>query len=406
MGFRSYRILLLPSGLQTSYYIASAPKIGSCLPMNPTSSKKPDELPGASSLGDTLQALAADAASLDAAIEAAAKRARIEELDGQLAQGWDDHRSAAAWQRERARLLALVEPLEQAQAQLAEGSELLALASEEHDPALLADIRDLLAKARGQLDAVELLSLLATPHAECDTYLDVHFGSGGIESQDWAQMLRRMYLGYGNERGFKVSQIEETTGEAGIKSSTLKIEGANAYGLLRTETGVHRMVRKSPFDSNHRRHTTFASVYVYPVLPESEQVALDPGDLRIDTYRSSGAGGQHVNTTDSAVRITHLPSGIVVQSQSDRSQHKNKATALAMLRSRLEMRRKQEEDARRQQEEKGKDSIAWGSQIRSYVLDQSRVKDLRTGLESSNPRAVLSGQGLHQFIEASLRARL
>ena len=374
--------------------------------MNPKSSENTGELPSANMLLETLGDLRDTSIKLETACDASSKRGQVAQIDELLSNAWDDHKQVASLQRERAKLLMVLEPLDSVIVQLADAGDLLKLAAEENDDALLADVHAQLAKVRRQLEEVELATLLETQHAECDTYLDVQFGAGGVESQDWALMLKRMYLGYANEQGFKATQLEETTGEAGIKSATLKISGPNAYGMLRTETGVHRMVRKSPYDSNHRRHTTFASVYVYPVLPESEKVDIDPGDLRIDTYRSSGAGGQHVNTTDSAVRITHFPSGIVVQSQSDRSQHKNKSSAMAMLKSRLEMLRQQEEDEKRQLEEQGKDSITWGSQIRSYVLDQSRVKDLRTGLESSNPRAVLSGQALHQFIEAGLRARL
>ncbi|MCY4325528.1 MAG: PCRF domain-containing protein, partial [Betaproteobacteria bacterium] len=236
--------------------------------------------------------------------------------------------------------------------------------------------------------------------------VDIQFGAGGDESQDWARMLVRMYTGYAASRGWKVSIIEETPGDHGIKSCSLLLEGVNAYGYLRTETGIHRMVRKSPFDSNHRRHTTFASVFVYPVLESDSQVQINPADLRIDTYRASGAGGQHVNTTDSAVRITHNPSGIVVQCQNDRSQHKNRATALAMLQSRLEMLAEEQAQAHKRQLAASKDDIGWGSQIRSYVLDQSRVKDLRTGHESGNPNAVLDGSALGRFIEASLRSKV
>ena len=330
-------------------------------------------------------------------------KSRIRQIDEELAKGWDEVEDPPALQRERARLQESTEPLEEARLRLTEARELLGLALEERDEELLGDIGGQLEGVAKALAQVELSNMLSHPHAGGDAYVDIQFGSGGTESQDWAQILKRMYVGYATSRGWKASTVEETPGEAGIKSATLLVEGLNAYGMLRTETGVHRMVRKSPYDANHRRHTTFASVFVYPVLPESEEVEINPADLRVDTYRSSGAGGQHVNTTDSAVRITHIPTGIVVQCQNSRSQHKNKATAMSMLRSRLQLLRKAEEDAEKQKVEAGKADISWGSQIRSYVLDQSRVKDLRTGEESGNPNAVLDGDGLHRFIVASLR---
>lgn len=237
-----------------------------------------------------------------------------------------------------------------------------------------------------------------------NAYVDIQAGSGGTEAQDWANMLLRMYLRWGEEHGFSTEIMSLSEGEvAGIKGATVKLTGDYAYGYLRTETGVHRLVRKSPFDSGHRRHTSFASVFVYPEIDESVEIEMKLADLRIDTYRASGAGGQHVNRTDSAVRITHLPSGIVVQCQSDRSQHKNKAAAMSVLKARLYEQEMQRRRAEQQKLEAAKADISWGSQIRSYVLDQSRVKDLRTGVESGNPNAVLDG-GLDPFIEASLKA--
>ncbi len=236
-----------------------------------------------------------------------------------------------------------------------------------------------------------------------NAFMEIQAGAGGTEAQDWASMLLRMYLMWGERHGFKTEIIELSEGEiAGIKSATVKFEGSYAYGWLRTETGVHRLVRKSPFDAGHRRHTSFASVFVYPEADENIMVDINPAELRIDTYRASGAGGQHVNRTDSAVRITHLPTGIVVQCQSDRSQHRNRAMAMDMLKSRLyelELQRRREA---KQRLEDAKTDIEWGHQIRSYVLDQSRVKDLRTGVESGNPLAVLDG-GLDDFILASLK---
>jgi peptide chain release factor 2 len=237
-------------------------------------------------------------------------------------------------------------------------------------------------------------------------FVDIQAGSGGTEAQDWAEMLLRMYLRWAEDEDLVTELVEKSEGEvAGIKSATVHLRGEYAYGKLRTETGVHRLVRKSPFDSGNRRHTSFASVFVYPEIDDSIEIEINPADLRIDTYRASGAGGQHVNRTDSAVRITHLPSGIVVQCQNDRSQHRNKAEAMTVLRARLyeaEMRERREQQ---QQLEDSKADIGWGSQIRSYVLDQSRIKDLRTGVETGNTQAVLDGD-LNPFIEASLKAGL
>jgi len=236
-----------------------------------------------------------------------------------------------------------------------------------------------------------------------NAFVDIQAGSGGTEAQDWAEMLLRMYLRYCERKGYAVEVLEESPGDvAGIKSASIKVDGEYAYGFLRTETGVHRLVRKSPFDSNARRHTSFASVFVYPEVDESIEVDINPADLRIDTYRASGAGGQHVNKTDSAVRITHLPTNIVVQCQTDRSQHRNRAEAFAMLKSKLyelELRKRQEQQARL---EDSKTDIGWGHQIRSYVLDQSRIKDLRTNYEVGNTQAVLDGD-LDDFIAASLK---
>ncbi len=237
-------------------------------------------------------------------------------------------------------------------------------------------------------------------------YMDVQSGSGGTEAQDWANMLLRMYLRWGERHGFKTEIVEISAGEvAGIKSATIRFGGPYAYGWLRTETGVHRLVRKSPFDANHKRHTSFASVFVVPEIDESIAVEINPADLRIDTYRAGGAGGQHVNKTDSAVRITHVPTNTVVQCQSERSQHQNKARAMNLLRAKLYEVELQKRNAEKQELESTKKDITWGSQIRSYVLDMSRIKDLRTGLEISNTQAVLDGD-LDRFIEASLLSGL
>jgi peptide chain release factor 2 len=245
--------------------------------------------------------------------------------------------------------------------------------------------------------------MFSNPLDPSNCFVDIQAGSGGTEAQDWAAMLERMYIKYCDKKGFAIEVLERTGGEvAGIKSATLKVNGDYAYGHLRTETGVHRLVRKSPFDANARRHTSFASVFVYPEVDESIEVEINPADLRIDTYRASGAGGQHVNRTDSAVRITHLPSGIVVQCQNDRSQHRNRAEAMAMLKAKLyeaELRKRRAEQAKLEEQ---KTDIGWGHQIRSYVLDQSRIKDLRTGVETGNTQSVLDGD-LDHFITASLK---
>ncbi len=250
---------------------------------------------------------------------------------------------------------------------------------------------------------LEFRRMFSNPLDSNNCFVDIQAGSGGTEAQDWAQMLVRMYTRYCERKGFRVELLEESPGEvAGVKSTALKVSGDYAFGHLRTETGVHRLVRKSPFDANNRRHTSFASVFVYPEVDETIEVEVNPADLRVDTFRASGAGGQHVNKTDSAVRITHLPTGIVVQCQNDRSQHRNRAEAMAMLKSRLyelELRKRQEEQQAR---EDAKTDIGWGHQIRSYVLDQSRIKDLRTNVEIGNTQAVLDGD-LDDFIDASLK---
>jgi peptide chain release factor 2 len=243
-------------------------------------------------------------------------------------------------------------------------------------------------------------------HDAANAFLDIQAGQGGTEAQDWAEMLLRMYLKYCESRGFQAELIEASAGEvAGIKSATIHVIGSHAYGWLRTETGVHRLVRKSPFDSGNRRHTSFAAVFVSPEIDDDIEIEIDPSQLRVDVYRASGAGGQHVNKTESAVRITHLPTGVVVQCQSERSQHKNRATAMKQLRAKLYELEEQKRRAEAQKLEDQKTDIGWGSQIRSYVLDQSRVKDLRTGVESGTPGAVLDGD-LQKFIEASLKQGL
>lgn len=283
---------------------------------------------------------------------------------------------------------------------------MLELAVEESDEETLQEAQTELNSIEEKVGVLEFRRMFSGEMDPNDCYLDIQSGSGGTEAQDWADMLLRMFLRWGERRGFKTELIEVSDGDvAGIKSATIRFQGEYAYGWLRTETGVHRLVRNSPFDSGNRRHTSFASVFVSPEVDENIDIEINPADLRIDTYRASGAGGQHVNRTDSAVRITHLPTNIVVQCQNDRSQHKNKAQAMSQLRAKLYEFEMQKQNAEKQALEDTKSDIGWGSQIRSYVLDQSRVKDLRTNVENTNPKAVLDGD-LDGFIEASLKAGL
>ncbi len=284
--------------------------------------------------------------------------------------------------------------------------ELLELAVEENDQETLDEAEKDLAELVSQLEKLEFRRMFSGPNDANDGYIDIQSGSGGTEAQDWANMLLRMYLRWGEAHGFKTELIELSDGDvAGIKSATIRFEGEYAFGWLRTETGVHRLVRKSPFDSGSRRHTSFASVFAYPEIDDDIEIDIDPSDLRIDTYRASGAGGQHVNRTDSAVRITHEPTNIVVQCQNDRSQHKNKAQAMKQLKAKLYEFEMQKQNEEKQTMEDSKSDIGWGSQIRSYVLDDSRIKDLRTGVETRNTQAVLDGD-LDKFIQASLKSGL
>lgn len=277
------------------------------------------------------------------------------------------------------------------------------LAVEENDLDTLNDITRDMKKYQQQVDRLEFQRMFTNKMDPNNAYLDVQSGSGGTEAQDWADMLLRMYLRWGDKRGFKTEVLNVSPGDvAGIKYATIRFEGEYAFGWLRTETGVHRLVRKSPFDSGNRRHTSFASVFVSPEIDDNIDIEINPADIRTDTYRSSGAGGQHVNTTDSAIRITHIPTGIVVQCQSDRSQHKNRAQAMKQLRAKLYEFEMQKQNADQQKLEDTKADITWGSQIRSYILDDARIKDLRTGVETRNTQAVLDGD-LDLFIEASLK---
>ena len=319
---------------------------------------------------------------------------------------WSNPAEAQRLGEERARLEKTVGTLDDLENGIQDNLELMDLAVEEEDTAALTEIEKDLTGLRENLERLEFRRMFSGEVDHANSFLDIQAGSGGTEAQDWAEMLLRMYLRWSEAQGFDTELIEKSEGEvAGIKSATIRISGDYAYGHLRTETGVHRLVRKSPFDSGNRRHTSFASIFAYPEVDDSIDIEINPADLRIDTYRASGAGGQHVNRTDSAVRITHLPTGIVVQCQNDRSQHRNKAEAMSMLRSRLyEAEMRQRRDAQQELED-SKAVIGWGSQIRSYVLDQSRIKDLRTGVETRNTQVVLDGD-LNQFIETSLKAGL
>ena len=280
------------------------------------------------------------------------------------------------------------------------------MAAEEDDQSTVDSVVADLDTLEKQLEELEFRRMFSGQTDPNNAFLDIQAGSGGTEAQDWAEMLLRMYLRWGEHRGFRTELMEVSPGDvAGIKSATIRFEGDYAFGWLRTETGVHRLVRKSPFDSGNRRHTSFASVFVSPEVDEDVDIEINPADLRVDTYRASGAGGQHVNRTDSAIRITHEPTGVVVQCQSDRSQHKNRATAMKQLKAKLYELEIQKRNAEQQAVEESKADIGWGSQIRSYVLDQSRIKDLRTGVETGNTQAVLDG-GLDMFIEASLKQGL
>ena len=316
---------------------------------------------------------------------------------------WDDAQRAQELGREKKSLEAVVHQIARIEAGLADSDGLFELARAEDDDDTLAAVQADVQALGKLVEDLEFRRMFNNPMDPSPCFVDIQAGSGGTEAQDWASMLLRMYLRYCERRGWETEVLEESPGEvAGIKSATFKINGDYAYGYLRTETGVHRLVRKSPFDSNARRHTSFASVFAYPEVDDSIQVEINPADLRIDTFRASGAGGQHINKTDSAVRITHLPTNIVVQCQNDRSQHRNRAEAMAMLKSRLFEQELRKRQAEQQKLEDAKSDIGWGHQIRSYVLDQSRIKDLRTNHEVGNTQAILDGD-LDDFIAASLK---
>lgn len=319
---------------------------------------------------------------------------------------WDDPEKAQNLGRERTQLESVVNNLVSIEQGVNDAEELLELAVEENDEPTVDTVAADLERFEKLVADLEFRRMFAGQMDPNNAFLDIQSGSGGTEAQDWAEMLERMYLRWGERRGFKTELIEESPGDvAGIKSATIRFEGEYAYGWLRTETGVHRLVRKSPFDSGNRRHTSFASVFVSPEVDDNIDIEINPADLRTDVYRASGAGGQHVNRTESAVRITHAPSGIVVQCQSERSQHANRDRCMKQLRAKLYEMEMQKRNAEKQKLEDSKSDIGWGSQIRSYVLDQSRIKDLRTGVETGNPQSVLDGD-LDMFIEASLKSGL
>jgi peptide chain release factor 2 len=319
---------------------------------------------------------------------------------------WEDADKAQALGRQRAALEAVVNTIEQLDTGINDTIDLLAMVVEENDAESLADVEAEIETLGEQLARLEFRRMFSGTMDANNAFLDIQSGSGGTEAQDWAEMLLRMYLRWGEHKGFKTDLIEASAGDvAGIKSATIHFQGEYAFGWLRTETGVHRLVRKSPFDSGSRRHTSFASVFVSPEVDDNIEIEINPAEVRTDTYRASGAGGQHVNKTDSAVRLTHVPTGAVVQCQSDRSQHQNRDKAWKMLKAKLYELEIQKLNAEKQNVEDTKADIGWGSQIRSYVLDDQRIKDLRTGVQTSNCQNVLDG-AIDQFIEASLKQGL
>ena len=333
------------------------------------------------------------------------KSEKLEQVNGELEDPavWSDPKKAQDLGREKKSLEAVVHTLTQIHADLVDSCDLFDMAKEEQDFATLEAIAEDVESIRAVVEDMEFRRMFSNPMDANNCFIDIQSGAGGTEAQDWASMILRQYLRYCERKGFKVDILEQSDGEvAGIKTATLKVEGDYAYGFLRTETGVHRLVRKSPFDSANGRHTSFCSLFVYPEVDDSIDIEVNPADVRVDTYRASGAGGQHINKTDSAVRLTHAPTGIVVQCQNDRSQHRNRAEAWDMLKAKLyelELRNRMSEQ---QKLEDSKTDVGWGHQIRSYVLDQSRIKDLRTGFETGNTKAVLDGD-IDDFIAASLK---
>ena len=341
-------------------------------------------------------------------LDYAEKKDRLEEVTRELesAEVWNDPENAQKLGKERSSLENTVTTLEQLLAGVEDGRELLEMAVEENDQEAAAEVEAEVAALLNRLETLEFRRMFSGSADPNNAFLDIQSGSGGTEAQDWAEMVLRMFLRWGESKGFKVELLEVSPGDvAGIKSASIRYEGEYAFGWLRTETGVHRLVRKSPFDSSGRRHTSFCSVFVSPEIDDNIEIDINPSDLRVDVYRASGAGGQHVNTTESAVRITHGPSGIVVQSQAQRSQHQNKDTCMKQLRAKLYEMEMLKRSAAAQDIEDTKADIGWGSQIRSYVLDDQRIKDLRTNTQTSNCDKVLDGD-LDQFIVASLKAGL
>ena len=336
------------------------------------------------------------------------RKDRLAEVELELSEPdvWNEPDRAQELGRERSSLEVVVKTIEDLDSGIADTREILDMAVEEKDEGMLGDVQTDIDSMETQLATLEFRRMFSGEMDENCAFLDIQSGSGGTEAQDWAEMLLRMYLRWADDKGFKAELVECSAGDvAGIKSATIQVSGDYAFGWLRTEIGVHRLVRKSPFDSSNRRHTSFAAVYVSPEIDDNIDIEINPSEVRTDTYRASGAGGQHVNKTDSAVRLTHEPTGIVVQCQNQRSQHQNRDKCWQMLRARLyelELRKRQEAA---QATEDGKSDIGWGSQIRSYVLDDARIKDLRTGVETRNTQAVLDGK-LDQFIVASLKAGL
>ena len=319
---------------------------------------------------------------------------------------WDHPERAQSLGKERAQLEQVVVGLDELSTAISDADELLGLAIEEDDASTVDELVSDLESVEERIAGLEFRRMFSGEMDDSNAFVDIQSGAGGTEAQDWADMILRMYLRWAESHGFATEVIEVSAGEvAGIKSATVRVVGDYAYGWLRTETGVHRLVRKSPFDSGNRRHTSFASVFISPEVNDDIDIDINPSDLRIDVYRASGAGGQHVNRTESAVRITHLPTNVVVQCQNDRSQHKNKATAMKQLKAKLYELELQKRRADASIVEESKADVGWGNQIRSYVLDQSRIKDLRTGVETGNTQAVLDG-GLDQFIEAGLKQGL
>ena len=355
-----------------------------------------------------LKTSCAEARRLGGTFDYATKKDRLEEVGRELENPeiWNNPEKAQELGRERARLDNIVGTLDQLGSGLEDAGEMLELAIEEDDEGTAEAVMADLEQMRERVERLEFERMFSGEMDSRPCFLDIQAGSGGTEAQDWAEMLLRMYLRWAERRGWNADLVEVSSGDvAGIKSATVHITGDYAFGWCRTETGVHRLVRKSPFDSGNRRHTSFAAVFVSPEVDDNIQIDINPADIRVDVYRASGAGGQHVNTTDSAVRMTHVPTGIVVQCQNDRSQHKNRDHAMKQLRAKLyehEMLKQMEEH---QKLEDAKSDIGWGSQIRSYVLDQSRIKDLRTSVEVGNTQGVLDGD-LDQFVEASLKQGL